>query len=152
VKFHLLLPWQGSDCILGLLFHTVSTTSALVRFRMHTWPTVSTCVCQHNVGIAEHAPEFTSLLQEDGKGIAWLTCLLIYLLCAQPSTFFQSHFRPLPEQIVKVERYRACGRALLSLRGMLALGGGRFALRGGTLSLGGGILSQCCTVNLTPEA
>ena len=62
-------------------------------------------------------------------------------LCAQLPTFSPSDFIPLPEQLVKVESCRACGRALLSLGGRHTLGGGRLTLGGGTLTLGGGMFS-----------
>ena len=41
---------KGSDCILGLI--TVSTNLCLVRFRLHTWPTVSTYLCPCKVQTA----------------------------------------------------------------------------------------------------
>ena len=78
------------------------------------------------------------------------------LLYAPLLTFFQSGVRPLPEKCVKVESCRACGRALLSLRGRRTLGGGWLTLgRGGMLTLGGGVFSQgsrAAGVKLTPEA
>ena len=89
---------------------------------------LSALILAHRLAHANHFADNSSWGETLQSSPASLRRRVEMLLCAQLPTSSPSDFRPLPEQIVKVESCRACGRALLSL------GGVRFKLHTGLLS------------------